>query len=152
LLLADGSEYPVKGRIVTASGLISTETGSVSFRANFPNAMGLIRSGNSATIKIPVNIDTALLIPQSATYDMQGKKFVYTLSDKDSTVNTGINVSENAIGKFYMVEDGLRPGDKLIIEGIGSLRPGMAIKPVPVNADSLYAGVSAIAGKSPSHK
>jgi len=145
LVLADGTEYPVKGRVVTASGLVNTETGSISFRANFPNAVGLIRSGSSATIKIPVNIDTAVLIPQNATYDMQGKKFVYTLSNKDSTLNTLVQVSDNTIGKFYIVEKGLKPGDTLIIEGVGNLKPGMAVKPIPVNADSLYAGIKPVA-------
>ena len=139
LLLADGTVYPQKGRIVMASGSIATGTGSVSFRANFPNPLGLIRSGSSATIKIPVNIDSAILIPQKATYDMQGKKFVYTLSAKDSTVNTGVQLSDNPIGDLYVVQSGLKQGDKLVIEGIGSLKPGIAIKPVPVNADSLYA-------------
>lgn len=139
LILADGTEYPEKGRIVTASGLISTETGSVSFRANFPNKVGLIRSGSSATIKIPVQMENALLIPQNATYDMQGQKFVYTLSDKDSTVNTGVSVSANPIGNLYLVESGLKKGDKLVVEGVGNLKPGMAIKPLLSNADSLYA-------------
>ncbi|SFE60551.1 membrane fusion protein, multidrug efflux system [Chitinophaga sp. CF118] len=139
LILADGTEYPEKGRIVTASGLISTETGSVSFRANFPNKVGLIRSGSSATIKIPVQMENALLIPQNATYDMQGQKFVYTLSDKDSTVNTSVSVSANPIGNLYVVESGLKKGDKLVVEGVGNLKPGMAIKPLPSNADSLYA-------------
>jgi membrane fusion protein (multidrug efflux system) len=139
LILADGTEYPEKGRIVTASGLISTETGSVSFRANFPNKIGLIRSGSSATIKIPVQMENALLIPQNATYDMQGQKFVYTLSDKDSTVNTGVSVSANPIGNLYLVESGLKKGDKLVVEGVGNLKPGMAIKPLLSNADSLYA-------------
>jgi len=139
LILADGTEYPLKGRIVTASGLIATETGSVSFRANFPNPLGLIRSGSSASIKIPVELDSAILIPQNATYDMQGKKFVYTLSSKDSTVNTPVQLSENPIGNLYVVQSGLRPGDKIVIEGVGDLKPGLAIKPIPANADTLYA-------------
>jgi membrane fusion protein (multidrug efflux system) len=139
LVLADGSAYPLKGRIVMASGLIATETGSVSFRANFPNPLGLIRSGSSATIKIPVNLDAAILIPQNATYDMQGKKFVYTLNDKDSTVNTGVQLSDNPIGNLYVVQSGLKQSDKIVIEGLGNLKPGMAIKPIPANADSLYA-------------
>ena len=139
LILADGTEYPAKGRIVTAGGLISTETGSVSFRANFPNTMGLIRSGSSAMLKVPVNMEDALLIPQNATYDMQGKKFVYTLSAKDSTVNTGVQVSANPIGNLYLVESGLKKGDKVVVEGVGNLKPGTAIKPLPTNTDSLYA-------------
>lgn len=152
LILADGTEYPAKGRVVTASGLISTETGSVSFRANFPNTLGLIRSGSSATIKIPVNMENALLIPQNATYDMQGQKFVYTLSGKDSTVNTGIRVSANPIGNLYVVESGLKKGDKLVVEGVGNLKPGMAIKPLPANTDSLYAAASKPVTTTTSHK
>ncbi|WPQ61452.1 efflux RND transporter periplasmic adaptor subunit [Chitinophaga sancti] len=139
LILADGTEYPEKGRIVTASGLISTETGSVSFRADFPNKLGLIRSGSSATIKIPVKLENALLIPQNATYDMQGQKFVYKVNDKDSTVNISVNVSANPIGNLYVVESGLKKGDKLIVEGVGNLKPGMVVKPLPTNTDSLYA-------------
>jgi membrane fusion protein, multidrug efflux system len=138
LVLADGSEYPVKGRIVTASGLVSTETGSITFRANFSNPNGLIRSGNSATIKVPIKLDTAILVPQNATYDLQGKKFVFTLNPKDSIVNTPVQLSENTIGDLFIVQSGLKPGDRIVIEGISTLRPGMAIKPVRVNADSLY--------------
>jgi membrane fusion protein (multidrug efflux system) len=138
IILADGSEYPIKGRIVTASGLIKTETGSVTFRANFSNPQGLIRSGNSGTIKLPVKLDSAILIPQNATYDLQGKKFVFALTEKDSTVNMPVQLLENTIGDLYIVQSGLKPGDRIVIEGISSLKPGMAIKPVPANIDSLY--------------
>jgi membrane fusion protein (multidrug efflux system) len=75
---------------------------------------------------------------------------VYTLSSKDSTVNTEIHVSANPIGNLYVVESGLKKGDKLVVEGVGNLKPGMAVKPLPANTDSLYAA----AGKpsSASHK
>jgi membrane fusion protein, multidrug efflux system len=138
IVLADGSEYPIKGRIVTASGLVKTETGSVSFRANFSNPQGLIRSGNSAIINLPVKLDTAILIPQNSTYDLQGKKFVYALSEKDSVISVPVQLLENAIGDLYIVKSGLKTGDRIVIEGVGSLKPGMAIKSVPVNTDSLY--------------
>ena len=98
LVLADGTEYPLKGRVVTASGLISTETGSVSFRANFPNNLGLIHSGSSASIKLPVRIDSAMAIPQTATFELQGKKFVYTVGTKDSLISEMVQVSANTIG------------------------------------------------------
>ena len=139
LILADGSEYASKGRIVTASGLISTETGSASFRANFPNPFGLIRSGSSATIRVPVKLDSAILIPQNAAHDMQGKKFVYTLNAKDSTVNTPVQLSDSPVGDLYAVQSGLKAGDKIVIEGVGDLKPGMAVKPIPAKQDSVYA-------------
>jgi membrane fusion protein (multidrug efflux system) len=152
LVLADGTEYAVKGRITTVSGLISTETGSARFRADFENPIGLIRSGNSATIKIPVNLDTAILIPQIATYDLQGKKFVYAVSDKDSTLNTPVQLSDNTIGNLYVVQSGLKTGDKIVIEGVANLKPGMAIKPIPANTDTLYAAAKHAAKDSLKHK
>ena len=74
LLLADGSLYPQKGKIELASGLISTETGTATFKALFANPTGIIRSGASATVRIPTILDSALVIPQSATYELQDKK------------------------------------------------------------------------------
>ncbi len=152
LVLADGTEYAVKGRITTVSGLISIETGSASFRADFKNPRGLIRSGNSATIKIPVNLDNAILIPQIATYDLQGKKFVYALSSKDSTLNTPVQLSDNTIGNLYVVQSGLKPGDKIVIEGVANLKSGMAIKPISVDSDTLYAAAKHHAKDSSKHK
>ena len=152
LVLADGTEHAVKGRITTVSGLISTETGSASLRADFENPHGLIRSGNSATIRIPVNVDTAILIPQVATYDLQGKKFVYALSSKDSTLNTPVQLSDNTIGNLYIVQSGLKQGDKIVIEGVANLKPGMAIKPIPVNPDTLYAAAKHTAKDSLKNK
>lgn len=138
LVLADGTTYPHKGRITTSSGIVSTETGSVNFRATFSNPEGLIRSGSSATIEIPIPLDTAILVPQIATFDLQGNKFVYKVIDKDSVVNTSITVDEISIGNFYIVRNGLDPGDVIVVDGVGSLKPGTIIKPIMVNTDSLY--------------
>lgn len=138
LILADGTEYAEKGRITTISGLISTETGSANLRGTFPNQRGLIRSGSSGMVKVPVHLDSAILIPQRATFDIQSKKFVYLLKDKDSIVNAAIQVSANTIGDLYVVESGLKPGDAIVLEGISNLHTGMTIKPVMVRADSLY--------------
>ena len=138
LILADGTEYTEKGRITTISGLISTETGSANLRGTFPNQRGLIRSGSSGMVKVPVHLDSAILIPQSATFDMQSKKFVYLLKDKDSIVNAAIQVSANTIGDLYVVESGLKAGDAIVLEGISNLHAGMTIKPVMLRADSLY--------------
>lgn len=138
LILADGLVYDDKGKITTSTGLISTETGSANFRATFPNSKKLLNSGNSATIKIPFSLDSAILIPQEATFDMQGKKFVYRLITQDSIANAAIEVDETSIGNLYIVTKGLKTGDKIVIEGLGSLKPGTHIKPIIVNKDSIY--------------
>jgi membrane fusion protein, multidrug efflux system len=139
LLLANGAIFDKKGRIETIGGLVNVPTGSVSFRATFQNPGGLIRSGSSATVQIPQTIDTALLVPQSATYQIQGKLFVYLAASDNTIHSTAIQVNANTSGHSYVVEQGLRPGDKIVVDGIGNLREGLIIKPRLINADSLYA-------------
>lgn len=138
LVLADGSIFPHKGRIETASGLINTETGSVSVRATFPNPNNIVRSGSSGSVRIPRTIDSALLVPQKATYEIQGKKFVYLVSDSATVNSVEIKVLDNNDGQNYVVQAGLRPGAKIVLEGVATLREGAAIKPRVVSADSVY--------------
>jgi membrane fusion protein, multidrug efflux system len=138
LVLANGTEYPEKGRLETASGLITTETGTASFKATFPNPMGIIQSGASATVRVPRTVDSALMIPQSATYELQDKQFAYVLGDSNKVVSTAITTQPTNDGQFFIVQQGLKAGDKVVIEGVATLKDGMAIKPRPVNADSVY--------------
>ena len=72
LILSDGSQYDHKGKIESISGLVDPSTGSFSMRATFPNPNGLLRSGYSATIQFPNNLENVIIIPQSTTYEMQG--------------------------------------------------------------------------------
>jgi membrane fusion protein (multidrug efflux system) len=139
LVLSDGSLYDHKGRIQTINGLINTETGSANIRANFPNPKGLIRSGSSATVRIPNDIKQAIIVPQSATFELQDKRFV-VLVDKDSkTKNVAIKSLENTAGNFYVVESGLKAGDKIVTEGVAALKEGTQIKASAVNAETVYA-------------
>ncbi len=139
LLLANGATYDQKGRIETIGGLVNVPTGSVAFRATFQNPEGLIRSGSSATVQIPQMIDTALLVPQSATYQIQGKLFVYVAAPDNMIHSTAIQVNANTSGHSYVVQQGLKPNDRIVVEGIGNLREGLTIKPRLINADSVYA-------------
>ena len=138
LILSNGSEFPQKGRIETASGLINTETGSVSVRATFPNPGNIIRSGSSGIVRIPRTIDTALMVPQKATYEVQGKRFVYVVESTGTVRSNEIQVLDNSNGQSFVVTSGLRPGDKIVLEGVASLKDGAAIKPRMVNMDSVY--------------
>ena len=138
LILANGTEYKHPGKIETTGGLINTATGSISVRATFPNPGNLIRSGSSGSVKIPITIDSAIVIPQKATYEIQGKKFAYIVAEDGSISSKAVAVMDNDDGKFYIVEDGLAKGDRVVIDGLATLRDGITIKPAPVNADSLY--------------
>jgi membrane fusion protein (multidrug efflux system) len=129
LLLADGSEYPEKGKVETIAGLINTETGSASFRATFPNPVGLLRSGGSATVEIPVTINNAIVIPQRSTYELQGKRFVYLINDSNKVISTEIEVMSVSAGQYFVVTNGLKAGDTIVYESASSLQDSSAIKP-----------------------
>lgn len=138
LILSNGTEFPQKGRIETASGLINTQTGSVSVRATFPNPGNVIRSGSSGVVRIPRTADSAVLIPQKATFEIQGKKFVYIVESTGTVRSAEINVLENSNGQYFVVQQGVKPGDKIVLEGVASLKEGASIKERDVNADSVY--------------
>ena len=139
LLLSDGSIYGEKGKIETVNGLINTETGSVNIRARFPNPRGIIRSGSSATVRIPTQVKEGLIIPQSATFELQDKIFAVTVGKDGKTKNVNITILENKAGNYYVVTSGLKAGDQIVLEGVASLKEGTEIKTQNQNAETVYA-------------
>ena len=134
LILANSSEYPDKGKVEMASGLISTETGSATFKAIFPNRNGLIRSGASAIVRIPESIDSVFVIPQGATYELQNKRFVYKVGSDNKVSAIVFTSVPSDNGQYFLVKDGLKSGDRVVIEGVSSLRDGAVINPKETNA------------------
>ena len=131
LKLADGSVYPESGKIETISGVIDPATGAASIRATFPNPDRILRSGGTGSVLIPSTTDAAIIIPQKATYEIQDKRFVYLVNDSSIVHSTEITVSPVNDGKTYVVLDGLKAGDRIVIEGVGtSVKEGMTIKPI----------------------
>jgi len=126
LLLSDGSEYEEKGRIETISGVVDPTSGAVNFRAFFPNKQGILRSGTSGKVLIPQILKNVLVIPQKATYSMQDKILIYKVQG-DSVVQKAITVKPTIDGKSYAVLEGLAAGDKVVTDGIISLRNGKKI-------------------------
>ena len=124
LTLANGTKYPLEGKVATVSGVIDNTTGSASVRAIFDNPSGMLRSGNTAQISIPVSVRDAIIIPQDL-------KYVFTLNDSNITVTTPIKILPVNNGKEYVVTEGLKPGDRIVIEGVGtSVRGDMPVNPV----------------------
>lgn len=130
LKLADGTMYPAKGKIETVSGVIEQSTGAVSMRATFPNEKNILRSGSTGSVLLPYTNDNAIIIPQKATFEVQDKKFVYVLQPDNKVKNTEIDAFKLNDGQNYTVTSGLKAGDKIVIEGVNSLRDGMEIKPI----------------------
>jgi len=138
LILANGVEFSEKGRIETAGGLINTETGSLSVRATFPNPGNIIRSGSSGLVRIPSTVEGAILVPQKSTYEIQGKTFVYIVGDSAKVKSVQIKIRPNSGGQYYVIEEGLKAVDKIVLEGVSGLREGAPIKPREVSVDSVY--------------
>lgn len=135
LELATGNLYPYKGRIISISGVIDPATGSAQAKAQFPNPNGMLHSGNTGNIIMPVIHNSTIEVPQSATYEIQDMKFVYVLGDSAKIHSVPITVAPENDGQNYIVTSGLQPGDKIVMEGVGvSLSDGMTIKPKPYNA------------------
>jgi len=127
LLLSDGTEYEETGKIETISGVVDAVSGSVNFRASFPNKHGLLRSGSSGKITIPQPVSNALVIPQKATFSQQDKVLVFKVVG-DSVVQKAITVQATPDGQSYVVLTGLASGDKIVTDGIATLKNGQKIK------------------------
>jgi membrane fusion protein (multidrug efflux system) len=126
LLLADGNTYGESGKILTISGVVDA-SGAVNFRAIFPNKQGILRSGTSCKVLIPNVLKNVIVIPQKATYNQQDKVLVYKLQ-ADSVVQKTITVKTTPDGQSYAVTDGLSAGDKIVTDGIVTLKNGKKIK------------------------
>lgn len=128
--LSDGNVYAKAGRVSTVSGVLDSSTGSASVRALFANDNGMLRSGSTGEVLIPVNSQNVILVPQSATYEVQDMKYVYVVGDSSKAVSTPIKVLAENDGQNYVVTSGLKVGDVIVTEGVGTqVKDGVVIKP-----------------------
>lgn len=131
LKLATGQIYPEKGKVATVSGVIDNNTGAATVRALFDNNNGMLRSGSTGQVLIPTSYDEVILIPQSATSEIQNIRFAYVVNDSNKIIATPIQVASLNDGKNFVVTSGLQPGQRIAVEGIGTtVRDGITIQPV----------------------
>ena len=136
LIMSNGQKYEHTGKINAISGTISENTGAVSLRAVFNNRNHLLRNGGSGTITIPMTITDCIVIPQTATYELQDRIFVYKVVDGKASA-TEIHVAPQNNGTEYIVTDGLAVGDIIVAEGAGLIKEGAVIKSRPAETDTL---------------
>lgn len=126
LQLSDGSIYGEKGRIEAISGIIDPNTGAISVRAKFPNRSRLLLSGGAGNVILPHEQENCLVIPQSATYEVQDVIYAYKYQSGVARSQI-INVLEISNGKEYIVRGGLAPGDTILVEGVGIIKDGAPV-------------------------
>lgn len=130
LKTADDQIYSEKGKIETISEVIDPTTGAVSVRATFSNPQRLLRSGGTGSVIIPSELKGVLVVPQKATYELQDKRFVYVVGEDNRIKNTEVQVFKLDDGKNFVVTEGLNSGDRIVTEGVGTLRNDMQITPI----------------------
>jgi len=128
LLLADNSVYAKQGKVDMIDGQFDKTTGAITLRANFENPQGLLRSGNTGKVRLSLQHKDALIVPESATVDMQDKVFVFTVGDSSKVKKQAITIIGKT-GTNYLVKDGVKVGDQIVLSGIDHLQEGMVIHP-----------------------
>lgn len=128
LVLADGSPYAFDGMIETMQGEFNANTGSIAFRALFPNPSKILKHGATGKIILTNKIRNAIIIPQKAVFEIQDRSFVYVVKD-DNQVEMRSIIPRARFSHYYVVESGLEVGERLIYEGIQNVKEGMTIQP-----------------------
>lgn len=128
LVLADQSIYPMRGKVDMIDGQFDKTTGAVTLRATFPNANGLLRSGNTGTIRLALTHPNVLLVPTAATVELQDRVFVYAVGDSNRVSRQAITIQGKS-GSNYLVSEGLKDGDRIVLKGIDHLQEGQIIQP-----------------------
>lgn len=136
LILADGSAHAYNGKIETMEGEFENTTGTIAFRALFPNPDKLLKHGASGKVKLTTPLKDALIVPQKSTVEIQDKTYVFVVNDRNEvklkSFTPGMRLSH-----FYIVKDGLEEGENIVYEGVQTIKDGMTISKDPVPLDSL---------------
>ena len=131
LILADGTTYPHEGVFYFAGRAVDQNTGSIQLAALFPNPGNLLRPGQYGKVRAVVRTQKgALLIPQAAVTDLQGSYQVNVVDADDKIAIRPVKVGDR-IGTMWIVQDGLKPGERVVAQGQQALRPGTTVQPKP---------------------
>jgi len=127
LILADGSVFPQKGRLIIADRAVDLKTGTLNLVAEFPNPKALLRPGQFGRVRFAANVaKNALLVPQKAVTEMQSAKVVYIVKPDNKVALRSVTLGDR-VDQDYIVTEGLTPGEQVIVEGLQKVRPGATV-------------------------
>jgi RND family efflux transporter MFP subunit len=136
LILSDGSTYPHKGKFYVADRNVDLKTGSIKLAGVFPNPGNLLRPGQYARVRSVTSVkQNALLVPQRAVSELQGSYRVAVVGSDNKVSIRPVKVGEKA-GSMWIIEDGLKPGETVVAEGIQRIRPDQVVSPKPYQAQT----------------
>jgi membrane fusion protein (multidrug efflux system) len=132
LLLADNTTFPYRGQVQDASNQVDSKTGTLEIQATFANPKHVLLPGQFGRVRVRIReMKDALLVPQRAVSELQGAQSVMIVGPGDKAQPQSIVVGERS-GASWVVQQGLKPGDKVIVDGLATLRPGAPVSPQPV--------------------
>jgi membrane fusion protein, multidrug efflux system len=135
LILADGSVLPDKGQLVFVDRNVDPRTGTILFEAAFPNPTGIVRPGQYARVRVAVDIKPgATLVPQRAVSEVQGIYNVAVVGGDDTVEVRTVKPAER-IGRLWVVDSGLKGGERIVVEGLQKVGPGVKVNPEIVNIE-----------------
>lgn len=123
LVMANGKLFDQKGRVNVIEGEFNNKTGTIPFRADFPNPKGLLRHGETGNIRMQRTVKNALLVPQKSTFELGGDHYIYSVSKDDVIKQAKIEVAEE-LEDLYVVSSGLAEEDRIIFEGQRQVHDG----------------------------
>ncbi|QDU98993.1 efflux RND transporter periplasmic adaptor subunit [Lignipirellula cremea] len=127
LKLANGQIFPQPGKIGAIEADFNNLTGNIPFRADFPNPKGLLRNGQTGTILIHRQMKNALVIPQRATYEILARRYAFVVDEENVVHQRDITIQSEQ-DDIFVIEDGLKEGEKIVLEGIRQVRDGDKIE------------------------
>lgn len=134
LELADSTTYPFPGRVQNAVNQVDSKTGTLELQATFPNPQHTLLPGQFGRVRTTASQKpNAILVPQRAVQDMQGLQSVLTVGPDNKVQQRGVVMGER-VGDRWIVQEGLKPGDRVIVEGLQKTRPGATVNPSPYQA------------------
>ncbi len=137
--LADGSEYNFNGQLNFVDAAIDPKSGTLQMRLSVPNPDRSLLAGQFVRVVMPAESKDMIRVPQQAVQEIQGSRSVLVV-DAESKVASRNIVANTRIDNDWVIESGLQPGETIIVEGTGKVRPGMPVKPVPAAAGAVMKG------------
>lgn len=138
LVLSDGISYPLEGKIQTHESTFSDNTGSIAFRAIFPNSDHILKHGSSGKVQLRSDLSKSILVPQKSVFEIQDKSYVF-LVGRDNTVKMKSFTVLMTLPGYYVMGSGLSAGQTIVYEGIQDIRDGLVIEPVYTQPKALLA-------------
>ena len=131
LILADGTTYPEKGKVDFANRQVDVRTGALRIAGIFPNPGNVLRPGQYGRVRAAIDVDRgALLVPQEAVFDLQGTRELAVVGGDNKVSIRAVTLGET-FGHDWIVREGVKPGERVVAEGVQKVRPGMPVDPKP---------------------